>query len=90
MAAAVAVAAAIAQAISASGVLVRLEPGEFQRILQKIEQPLIVTATGGVFSTKYQYLVSYRGLAFHTRTKEPLPLPASAETVPSKKIWMPS
>lgn len=90
MVAAAAAAAAILQSISASGVLVRLEPGEFQRLLQKIEQPLIVTASGGVFSTKYQYLVSYRGLAFHTRSKQPIPLPVTAETVSSKKIWMPT
>jgi hypothetical protein len=89
MVAAAAAAAAIAQAISASGVLVRLEPEEFQRLLQKIEQPLIVTASGGVFSTKYQYLVSYRGLAFHTKSKSPIPLPVGAETVSSNKLWMP-
>lgn len=89
MAEAAAVIAAIANAISASGVLVRLEPEDFQRILQKIEQPLIVTASGGIFSTKYQYLVSYKGLAFHTKSNAPIPLPVGVETVTAKKFWTP-
>lgn len=86
---AAAVVVAIANAISASGVLIRLEPEDFQRMVQKIEQPLVVTATGGIFSTKYQYLVSYRGLAFHTKSSEPIGLPVGVETVTAKKFWMP-
>jgi hypothetical protein len=50
---AAAVAAAIAQAIT-SGVLVRVSPDDFQKILQKTEHPLVVYTRGGFFTTNYQ------------------------------------
>jgi hypothetical protein len=84
-----AAAAAIANAIKASGVVVRVSPADFHAILRKIERPLIVYAKGGLFSTSYQYLVSYKGFAFFTKSSEPLLLPAEAETIAARKIWTP-
>jgi len=72
---AAAAAAAIAQAIRASGVLVRVEPREFEAIVGRTKAPLVVTATGGLFTTNYQYLTSYKGLAFFTYSEAPVPLP---------------
>ena len=88
MAAAVA-AAAIANAIKASGIIVHVDPVEFQNLLHKIERPLVVCAEGGVFSTKYQYLVSYRGLAFFTKATAQIVMPSGAETIIAKKMWAP-
>ena len=88
-AAAAAVAAAIAQAIKASGVLVRLDPAEFMKIAGRVPDPLVVVAMGGLFTTNYQYLMGYKGLAFYTKSDEQLPLPASAEVIAAKSIWMP-
>ncbi len=85
-----AIAAAIAQATKASGVIVRMEPDEFQQLLYHIPQPLVVIAWGGVFKKKYQYLVSYRGFAFFTATVEQIHLPGSCEVVEAKQIWVPS
>jgi len=82
-------AAAIAQAIKASGVIVRVEPSDFLSILQRQQSPLVVHATGGVFSTNYQYLMSYKGLAFFTKSPAPLSLPSGTELVQAKSIWMP-
>lgn len=82
-------AAAIANAIKASGVLVRVAPKDFQTILRKVESPLVVCATGGIFSTKYLYLVSYKGFAFFTKSPAPLLLPAGAETIMAAKLWLP-
>ena len=84
-----AAAAAIAQAIRASGVLVKVESSEFQRILDHVKEPLVVTAEGGFLSTTYTYLTSYKGLAFHTKTATPLRLPAHCEIVVAQKIWIP-
>ncbi len=84
-----AAAAAIAQAIRASGVIVRVEPGDFLGILDRQEGPLVVHATGGLFSTNYQYLSSYKGLAFFTKADTPLNLPRGTELVKAKKIWIP-
>jgi hypothetical protein len=85
-----AAAAAIAQATKASGVLVRLDPAEFMRVVGRVPDPLVVVATGGLFTKNYQYLVSYKGLAFYTKSAEPLPLPATAEVIAAKGIWMPN
>jgi len=82
--------AAIAQAIKASGAIVRVGPDNFMEILRRSERPLVVCATGGIFSTNYQYLTSYKGLAFFTKSPTELMLPGSAEIVRAKKIWIPA
>ena len=87
--AAAAAGAAIAQAIKASGVVVRLAPDEFQRIVVRVESPLVVHAIGGFLSSNYQYLVSYKGLAFYTKSPRPIDLPGSAEVVVAERIWIP-
>ena len=88
-AAAAAVAAAIANAIKASGVVVRVEPADFHTILRKVENPLVIYSQGGFFSTKYQYLISYKGFAFFTKATAPILLPSGVETIVAKKIWLP-
>ena len=88
-AAAAAAAAAIAQAIKASGAIVRVEPEDFLRILGRQREPLVVHATGGFFRTNYQYLSSYKGLAFFTKSPAPLNLPSGCELVQAQKIWIP-
>jgi hypothetical protein len=87
--AAAAGAAAIAQAIKASGVLVRLTPEEFSKILSRVKDPVVVTTQGGFFATNYQYLVSYKGLAFFTKSPAPVPLPAGCEVVTAGSISIP-
>jgi hypothetical protein len=89
MAAGAAAAAAIAQAIKASGVLVSLEPPDFLKLLGHASDPLVVIAKSGLFTTRYQYLFSYKGLAFSTRSREALQLPASAAVVAARRIWIP-
>lgn len=84
-----AAAAAVAQATKASGVIVRLEPEEFLKVLSRVPEPLVVTAHGGFFTENFQYLVSYKGLAFFTTSDETLELPAGVETVVAEKIWIP-
>lgn len=86
---AVAAAAATAQAIRASGVVVQVEPAEFLSLLQRQSEPLVVHATGGFLSTNYQYLMSYKGLAFFTKSSEPLVLGKDVELVTAGSIWIP-
>ena len=89
-AAAAAMAAAIANAIVASGAIVKVKPEDFQKVLAKADEPLVVCASGGVFSTKYQYLTSYKGFAFFTKSKAPLDLGLKIQTVMADKIWIPT
>jgi len=88
-AAGAAAAVAIANAIKASGVLVRVDPQNFQSILRKIESPWVITAKGGLFSTKFRYMVSHKGFAFFTKSTDPLILPSNVELIAANKIWLP-
>lgn len=82
-------AAAIAQAIRASGAIVKVEPNDFLTILGRHDEPLVVCAETGVFGTSYRYLTSYKGLAFYTQSARQLHLPGTAELIRAKKIWIP-
>ncbi len=84
-----AAAAAMANAVKASGAIVRVESADFEVILKKADKPLVVCAKGGFFSTSYQYLMGYRGLVFFCKSATPLTLPVSVETIQAKKIWIP-
>ena len=86
---AAAAAAATANAIKASGVVVWVTPSAFQTILSKVENPLVIRAKCGFFSTQHQYLVSYKGFAFFTKSSEPMLLPGEIETIAARKIWIP-
>jgi len=82
-------AAAIAQAIKASGAIVRVEPTDFMAILDKVENPLLVYSESKFFSTKYHYLTAYKGLVFYTKSATSLMLRPSVEIIRAKSIWIP-
>jgi len=82
-------AAAIAQAIKASGVLIKVEPESFSTILSKSDSPLIVMAEGGIFNKNYQYMTSYKGLAFYTKSSQEIQFPNRTELIYAQKIWIP-
>jgi hypothetical protein len=89
--AAAAAAAAIANAVKASGAIVRVESHDFLNILDRVEDPLVVCGQGRfLFSTVYQYLTSYKALYFYCKNSTPLTLPSCIETVAEKKIWGPA
>ncbi|MBV9224600.1 MAG: hypothetical protein JOY85_11255 [Acidobacteriaceae bacterium] len=81
--------AAAAQAIKASGAVVRIAPEEFSRIANRLKEPLIVMAIGGVFTSHFRYLVSYKGLVFFTKSRTELILPTDAELMQADEIWIP-
>jgi hypothetical protein len=78
-----------AQGVMASGLLVRLEPEEFSKVLLRMKEPLVVVVEGGIFSTHYHYLTSYKGLPFYTKSDRQLPLPADAEVINAGSISIP-
>lgn len=88
-AAGAAAAAAIANAIKASGVLVRLEKSEFMKIIERADKPLVTVAGQSFLSPGLKYLTSYKGLAFYTKSSEPLRLPGDAEIITAGKIHIP-
>ncbi len=89
-AAGAAAAAAIANAIKASGVLVKIEPGDFEELVRGMGSPLVIhQPPSGVFQRRHRYLTHYRGFTFHAESAEPLFLPREAEVVPCRQIWIP-
>ena len=81
--------AIVAQATKASGVVVRVGPPDFVRVLDLIEKPLVVVAEGGVIRKHFKYLASYKGLAFYTKSDAQLVLPRQCEVVVADKVWVP-
>ncbi len=86
---AAAAAAEIANATKATGAIVKLEPEEFNKILARMEQPVIVQGKGGFLYRKFQYLTNYKGLFFFTQSDQPLQLPYKAELIAAANIWIP-
>jgi hypothetical protein len=84
-----AVAAAIANAIKASGTIVRVEPETFVQIASKMKESLIVVSVSRFLGTSYRYLTSYKGLAFFTKSREQFILPSDAEVIAAQRIWIP-
>ena len=60
--------AAMVNALKASGVIVSIRPEEFLALVQRMDEPLVVAAQGGILRKRYQYLTSYKGLAFFTKS----------------------
>jgi hypothetical protein len=86
---AAAAAAIIAEANKASGAIVKVEPEAFRSIVDHCEKPLIIARKSTFISTSYQYLTSYRGFIFYTRSKDPLLFKSTAEMVKTDRIWIP-
>ena len=84
-----AAAAAIAQAIKASGAIVLVEPEDFQRLVENNAQGLVVHSAPRLFQPKHRYIMGYKGLAFFTKSREPLAMPRALQTIEAKKIWIP-
>lgn len=86
-----AAAAAIAQAVKASGAIVRMEPDGFRQIIYRADNPVVVVAMSRIFGrTSYKYITSYKGLAFYTKSSSQLALGGGIELVAAKTIWVPS
>lgn len=81
---------AIANAVKASGAIIRVEHEDFMTILSRSAEPLVVRSQSGFFTTKYHYLTSYRGLIFYSVGTMPLELPAGTELIEARKIWIPT
>lgn len=89
MAGAAAAAAAVAQAIKASGAIVKVEPDEFKKLLDRNAEALVVHAPGGFFTPGHKYLMGYKGLMFFTSAADPISLSGRCQVVEAKKIWIP-
>ena len=84
-----AAAAAGIRAIKASGAIVRVSPEDFQSLLTRNTQGLVVHRAGWLFGTSHMYLMGYQGLAFYTKANDELRVPSTCMVVEASRIWMP-
>ncbi len=71
------------------GALIEMDPDSFVAIVSRCEKPLVVVASGGLLHKSFRYLVGYKGLVFHTKSKTELMLPGKVEVVAAKRISIP-
>ena len=88
-AAGAAAAHAIANAIKASGAIVKVEPEEFIKVVSLGDKPLIVHAMGGMLSKHHRYITGYKGLVFFTKTDQPLDIMTGFQLVEARSISIP-
>jgi hypothetical protein len=81
--------AVIANAIKATGAIVKVDAETFSGILARSEKPVVVTAPGGFMGKSNKYIVSYGGLYFYCISREEIPVPGTAEVIRAKTIWIP-
>ena len=86
--------AAIIHASNGSGLIVRVHPEEFGRLLKKAtpENSLLVqdhNPAGFLSREAYHYLLSYKGLAFVTKSDHALDVPPGLEIVIAESIYVP-
>ncbi|HHW74851.1 MAG TPA: hypothetical protein GX744_06300 [Firmicutes bacterium] len=90
MSGAAAAAAAIAQAIKASGAIVRVSAEDFTTIVDRVERPLVVVSVGKVLVKRYHYLTSYKGLIFYTKSPRELMFKGTTEYITAGSIYVPN
>ena len=73
-------------AVTSVGIITRLEPEAFVELVSRQPSQLVVHAAGGIFTTKYKYLTSYKGLAFVTTSTSELTLPPGTELITAKTL----
>jgi len=87
---AVAAAVAAANAVKASGAIVRIESKDFQSIVTKSEKPLVIISEFTFFGKYYRYLTGYKGFVFYTKSRIPLDFGSNVELMTARSIWIPN
>jgi len=82
-------AAAAIQAIKAAGAVVRIEPRDFVRLVERQDAALVVHAEPWLFRPGHRYLCGYKGLCFYAKSPTPLSFPGSTELVHARSFWIP-
>jgi hypothetical protein len=90
--AAAAAAAARMNATIAAGGMIRVDPEEFLRMVDRLAEPVIVHYRGiwAMFmSPAHHYIMPYKGLTVVTKSRDLLFLPKGVELIEAKSLYMP-
>ena len=79
----------IANAIKASGAIVKVDAETLTGILARSGKPVVVTAPGGFLGKGHKYITCYGGLYFYCTSRDEIPIPGAAEVIMAKTIWIP-
>lgn len=78
------------QAIKMNGVFVQITTSDFQNLLNKNENLMVVVSKTGLFTTQYLHLTSYKGLVFYCKAKEPLSISYRHEVIQASSVFLPT
>ena len=71
------------------GIVISVETDEFMRLMKQAGNALIIHQQPSWWQTYNRYLMSYRGMAFYTRSKEELSISKYAEVIAAKNFYVP-
>lgn len=77
------------QALKMSGAFIRIDVQDFQNILRKAENLLVIESKTGIFSNSYMYLTSYKGFICYCKSKEQLAVSGSHEKITATHVSLP-
>lgn len=80
----------VAQAANVSGAIIKMDSGEFQKLLNQINtETAVAFSEGGMFKKKFKYLMNDKGLFVFTNSDQALQMNMKTELIKAKNIWNP-
>ena len=76
-------------ALRMSGVFVKLQPEDFQNLLNRNEGLAVVTTSTRFFGTTFTYVTAYKGLVFFCKSKNPLSVASRHEIINAQTVSLP-
>lgn len=72
-----------------NGVFVKLQPEDFQNLLNRNEGLAVVTSSVSFFGTTFTYVTSYKGLVFYCKSKQQLSVASRHEIIRAQSVSLP-
>jgi hypothetical protein len=78
------------QGLKAAGTIVQVNAHEFLRMVERQDEPLVVTRGPKVFHKNHIYLTTFKGFTFFCSSRGELSMPGKAEVFTVRSIWIPT
>jgi hypothetical protein len=80
---------AMVKKVRASGAVARILPNDFETLVNKSKEPLVIFQPPSFWSKSNKYLTNYKGFFFFTKSKTALNFSSTVEFFEAEKIWIP-